>query len=180
MHVFINRRWHMKDPLHYFAYGSNMLTVRLRNRVPSTQAIGRAKLPAYRLGWQKNGRDDSAKCDIIPTNKPDDQVWGVLFSFHHQELPKLDEAEDLGTGYKRISIQVWLQNNSHQAITYKALRIDRSLKPFTWYKKFVVEGAKQHQLPTSYINQLQQVHAKTDWDEERARRNQHILEAADR
>ena len=48
----------------YFAYGSNMSSVRLRARVNSAQPLGVARLPGHRLRWHMHSLDGSGKCDI--------------------------------------------------------------------------------------------------------------------
>ena len=62
-----------------FAYGSNMFTARLRERVPSAAAIGIGHLPRCILKWHKPGRDGSGKCDIERTAANERAVWGVIF-----------------------------------------------------------------------------------------------------
>ncbi|MGM0412630.1 MAG: gamma-glutamylcyclotransferase family protein, partial [Pseudomonadota bacterium] len=88
----------------YFAYGSNMLTARLRARVPSAHPVGRARLDNHALAWHMAGPDGSAKCDIVTT--PGTVVHGVLFRLDAGELPLLDAAEGLGHGYDRETVTV--------------------------------------------------------------------------
>ena len=45
----------------YFAYGSNLFSARMRERVPSAQARGPARLAGHRLTVDKPGRDGTAK-----------------------------------------------------------------------------------------------------------------------
>ena len=51
--------------MRYFAYGSNMSSRRLRERMPGARAESRAILPCHRLAWHKIGKDGSGKCDIV-------------------------------------------------------------------------------------------------------------------
>jgi hypothetical protein len=46
-------------------------------------------------------------------------------------------------------------------------RNDLKLRPYTWYKRFLVEGATAHGLPPEYIAVLEQVDAAEDSDKER-------------
>ena len=55
----------------YFAYGSNMLTARLRERMPSCKPLGIAKLPGHALRFHKRSKDQSGKCNAFATD--DDQ-----------------------------------------------------------------------------------------------------------
>lgn len=45
----------------YFAYGSNMLTERLRARCPSAHPIGTGIAMGFRLNFSKRGEDGSGK-----------------------------------------------------------------------------------------------------------------------
>ena len=65
----------------YFAYGSNMLSRRLRapNRTPSAVAVGTGFVSGRRLTFDKVSTDGSAKCDIEVTTNPNDWAYGVLF-----------------------------------------------------------------------------------------------------
>ena len=64
---------------YYFAYGSNMSRARLQERVPEARSLGRAQLPGFGLRWNKPGRDDSGKANIVPAEA--EIVWGVLYDF---------------------------------------------------------------------------------------------------
>ena len=83
--------------MNYFAYGSNLLTRRLRARVPSARPLGPALLKGHRLAWHKISRDGSGKCDITPD--PGGTVWGVVFEIDPQKKCGLDRTEALGFGY---------------------------------------------------------------------------------
>ena len=53
--------------------------------------------------------------------------------------------------------------------------IDDRLSPYTWYKDFVVQGARQHQLPDAYIQKLEAFTAIVDPDRAREEKNRRIL-----
>jgi hypothetical protein len=79
------------EPVLYFAYGSKMSSIRLRERMPSCRAIGTATLPGHVLRFHKRSTDKSGKCNAFATGN-DDRVIGVLFSFDPAERAKLDQA----------------------------------------------------------------------------------------
>jgi gamma-glutamylcyclotransferase len=83
----------------YFAYGSNMSTPRLRERVPSCQFTTNAKLLRYQLRFHKRSKDESSKCNAFHTGEDTDIVWGVIFNILAAEKKALDRAEGLGSGY---------------------------------------------------------------------------------
>lgn len=147
----------------YFAYGSNMLTDRLRERVPSAKAIGIGQLLGHALRWDKrSGRDGSGKCDAEATSLKDDVVWGVLFELDPQEKPSLDKAEGVGDGYLEKTVNVLTEDGLVTAVTYCATDKDPSLRPYHWYKALVIAGAREHGLPPSYRSRLELVVTVSD------------------
>ncbi|EXI76585.1 MAG: hypothetical protein AW10_04147 [Candidatus Accumulibacter appositus] len=154
-----------------FAYGSNMLLARIRERVPSARPLGVAALHGHRLAWHKAGRDGSGKCDVVRSHAADAVVFGVLYEIAVAEKPILDAAEGLGAGYdeKRVPLQ-------HKAVLlsaslYQATRIESSWQPYSWYKALVVAGAREHGLPSSYVAALEGVAAIDDGDRDRHARH---------
>jgi hypothetical protein len=49
---------------------------------------------------------------------------------------------------------------------------DPALRPYIWYKRFLVEGAQEHLLPPEYIANLGRIDAIEDPDEQRDRERQ--------
>ena len=144
----------------YFAYGSNMSSVRLRQRTPSARALGIASLPGHALRWHKLGRDGTGKCDIARCGEgADEVVWGVLYEIAVAEKERLDRIEGLGIGYSEAQVRVTTASGSEWALTYQAKpdRIDPSLKPLPDYKAHVLAGAMEHGLPAHYVAALRQV-----------------------
>lgn len=78
----------------YFAYGSNMSTLRLRYRVKSAKPIGVAELEGFILRWHKKSKDGSGKCNAFPADGR--ALIGVVFEFDFKEKRALDVAEGLG------------------------------------------------------------------------------------
>jgi gamma-glutamylcyclotransferase len=162
-----------------FAYGSNMLTGRIRRRCPSAAVLGMAELHGHELQWHKRSRDGSGKCDVVQTNDGTAVVYGVLYEIPVAEKLALDMAEGLGNGYQAKNAEVAFKGAPRNASIYRAIDIDPSLKPYSWYKALVVAGAKEHALPGIYIERLMATDAIEDPDRERHNRNWQRL-AADR
>ncbi len=140
--------------MYYFAYGSNMSVSRLRKRVPSAEALGCFALNGYDLRFHKSSTDGSAKCDAYLTENTDDIIYGVLFKIDPKEKPALDRAEGLGYGYTQKEITVTDSDRSLvTATTYIATKIDDNLKPYSWYVKHVLFGARDALLPELYIQE---------------------------
>ena len=158
----------------YFAYGSNMCLARLRARVPSSvpQAVG--YLTGYRLVFNKRSADGSGKGNIERTRNRSDRVYGVVFEFDAAERHQLDQAE---YGYEAVTVAVHLVDSAIEAMTYSAISKDARLKPYHWYKAFVVQGAKEHGLPSDYIAQLELVLSVDDADLARQAHNEAILKS---
>lgn len=156
-----------------FAYGSNMLAARLRERCPSARAIGIAELPGHELRWHKRSNQKSGKCDIVASDTG--SVFGVLYEINAQEQGALDRAEGLGAGYEEIEIEVLCGSERVNAKAYRATNTDPALRPFTWYRALVIAGAKEHGLPASYIAGLESVPADQDADRARHDRNMALI-----
>lgn len=156
---------------YYFAYGSNLLTCRLRQRTPSARVVDRAILRQHELRWHKAATDGSGKCDAVPVEKPDAYVMGVVYEIDVEEKPWLDAAETLGVGYAEKEVQVETPAGRLQARTYYALRTDPAAVPYDWYQALVVNGAREHALPDAYVRLLEAVPVKVDPDRERAARH---------
>jgi len=152
----------------YFAYGSNMSLSRLRKRVPSAERLGVFNLEQHDLRFHKISKDGSGKCDAFQTEKPNDSVIGALFEIDRSEKPALDIVEELGCGYEEKLVKV--QNDVgdvFEAVTYYAIRIDPSLKPYTWYLNHVIVGAKETNVPEQYLKDIQLVESIEDMDSKR-------------
>jgi gamma-glutamylcyclotransferase len=166
-----------RESMLYFGYGSNMCTGRLRARVPSTRAIGKRLLRGFRFKFNKKSTDrfgDSAKGNVERTNVETDLVWGVMFEFDAAEKHLLDEAEALGRGYDELIVEVesetGAKESAHMYIASQT-HIDSNLRPYSWYKRFVTEGARQHGLPPAYIKFLEAFPESEDPDRARDGRN---------
>lgn len=154
----------------YFSFGSNMSEKRLLQRITASK-MGVAILTEHQLCFRKRGESDgSAKCDILETGKPDDFVLGVLYDIDKSQKKVLDIYEGLGYGYDEKTVTVTIDNKSFDAFTYYATSIDTSLKPYHWYKRHVLEGARENNMPEEYIQRIDRIPAKIDIDSERRER----------
>jgi gamma-glutamylcyclotransferase len=161
----------------YFAYGSNMLLRRLRakNRAPSAVAVCTGYVEGRRLDFCKLSVDGSGKCDIEATGSPRDRAWGVIFRISAADKPALDRVEGLGKGYADRQVQVVTPGGVMNAFTYVALMKAPSLRPYHWYKAFVVAGARENGLPDDYIGWLATFESQADPDSGRSKSNEALL-----
>jgi len=155
----------------YFAYGSNMSSIRLRQRTPSAEFIAVANLVAHQLRFHKLGGDGSAKCDAFHSGNPVHRVIGAVFDVARDEIRSLDEVEGLGRGYAKKN--VLLATDTHgtmEAFTYYATITRATLAPFHWYKEHVLRGCIEHALPPHYVAPIHRIPSVPDPDAHRAER----------
>jgi len=80
----------------------------------------------------------------------------------------MKNREGLGKGYRDKLVSVIESNEeSVNAVTYYATEIDSSLKPYHWYKEHVLRGAREHNLPTEYIEFIEAIESMPDPDKEK-------------
>jgi gamma-glutamylcyclotransferase len=146
-----------------FAYGSNMCSGRFRDYKVLPEGAGcAALLREYHLRFNKLSRkDQSGKANI--EIHPGGQVWGVLYSIPDADLKTLDSGE--GRGYYRSRLPICCNDGrTIGAWVYLACEpsTDPSIRPYSWYKRFLVEGAREHALPPEYIAELDRIDATQD------------------
>ena len=150
----------------YFAYGSNMSEKRLKKRTPSAKFVRTGVLNNYCLMFHKRStKDGSGKCTIEWSKSS--KVYGVLFKIKKSEECELDKAEGFPKGhYAKLFVPIEMCDSKcgkkKWAQTYIAAPnyICRTVKPKKKYKKHVLNGACEHNLPQSYIDCLKSVKTK--------------------
>ena len=144
----------------YFAYGSNMLTSRLRERAPSARFVATGHVDGRRLTFHKVGKDGSGKADAEHTGDARDRVHGVVFEITAADKKSLDKFE--GKGYAEEVTRVLTTGGTIESVTYIAVRKDSALRPTPVYKALVVAGAVEHHLPPDYVERLRAVATTED------------------
>jgi len=144
--------------IHYFAFGSNMLSARLTARTDSARPLGLVRLQGWQLAFHKRGADDSGKCDIQP-GADHEEVLGVVFEMDADQLPILDRFE--GAGYERTGIDVPYDGTRLHCAVYRATDdyIEPALRPFDWYHRLVIAGLLEHGAEPAYIDRVR----RTPW-----------------
>ena len=167
----------------YFAYGSNMLEKKLKDRCSSAEKINPSEgsqhmIRKYRFRFHKKSSDGSAKCDARKTGDTSDIVYGVLFSINDEQIGALNKFEGLHYGYEKKVVNVIDEKSSNEisALIYYATDIDPTLKPYDWYKRQTVKGARDNGLPEEYVKEIESFESKTDEDEVRKKREEKLLE----
>lgn len=134
----------------YFAYGSNMYMPRIQRWAKSARHILSMEIPGFVMKFNKLGEDGSAKCNIVHTGKDEDTVAGVVFEMTATDVAMLDEVE---RGYEMVELPLNLPSGPVRLLLHVATgeNTAEGLLPFSWYKNYVLEGAKMFQLPQAYI-----------------------------
>ena len=156
----------------YFAYGSNMLTARLRERCPSAAPIGTGWATGYVVAYDKEGRDGSGKANLRRDQRVEAATHGVLFRIALHERAALDRAE---ARYDRIDDFTVRADSSDAPILVSvyiapAHACRQDLRPFDWYVALIQAGAREHNLCNVYIGELCAIPTGTDNDAERVAR----------
>lgn len=145
-----------KSSLIYFAYGSNMSTKRLCERIPDARSIGIAVLKDYEFMCNKKSKDGSSKGNIAPLK--DAFTWGVIFELPDTAITILDKAEG---GYTRNTVTVLVGGKEMECETYISQEITTE-QPYDWYLNYIIEGAREHGLPEDYVLSLSRIKVKAD------------------
>jgi len=141
----------------YFAYGSNLSLERMRARVPSARVMGPGLLRGARLRLDKRGADGSGKANLAADRHG--CVWGVAYRLSAAHWGDLDAVEP---GYSRVTVELELFGRGVSAETYRSERLTADPVAFDWYKRLIVEGARQHGLPEDYVRHLEALPARPD------------------
>ena len=171
------------DLLNYFAFGSNMASQRLLQRLPEATLSGLARLDQHRLSFRKN-LGQSGKCDIEFTGKSNDIVIGVIYQISSEDRLVLDQYEGLGWAYDSKQVEVTPENVAEgrkdeklTALTYYGIDIgETDIPPYHWYKEHVLRGAIEHRFPEQYIAFIESFESVQDPDQQRSERELSIYQ----
>ena len=75
-------------------------------------------------------------------------------------------------------LDVTVNDEARRAVVYLATETAADLRPYHWYKEFVVRGAEEHNLPADYIQRIRDVQSQPDPDKKRREENEAILRGA--
>jgi hypothetical protein len=165
--------------LKYFAYGSNMFLAKLRETVPSAHYFNIGKITGYKFCINKYSKDGSGKANIVATSDTNDEIIGIIFNIDKSEKERLDISEN---GYEVIELEAeTLNEETLEVLLYSATdpqKIRDNLRPYDWYKEFIIRGAKLYKLPEYYIKNTLEVtcQAMPDVKEKRSKEKWSFIE----
>lgn len=150
----------------YFAYGSNLLTTRLRARCPSARVIGPASAPDHRIAYDVRAADGSAKLGLRP--RTGWRAHGLLWEIDAADRDGLARAE--GLNYREVGdFRVWLADaEPREVVTWLPLRPSEPGRPWHWYRALAVAGAEEAGLPREALAPLATVEVDRDPDPDRS------------
>jgi gamma-glutamylcyclotransferase len=133
----------LREAVDYFAYGSNMDLVQLRERGANPRGRRAARLRGYRLRFNKLSATDAGEGKANIVEQPDESVEGILCEVTTEEVGKLDHREAVPAHYLRVNIAVNLENGTEvEAVTYAAnpSKLKDGLKPTKAYLAHLLAG----------------------------------------
>lgn len=148
---------------YFFSYGSNLLLKRIKNRCSSVEVVERKKLTGYKLSFNKLSKDGSGKANIVETNNDSDFVMGIVHRINWHDKPIFDRAEGLIQGYELKTVFYYPPITRSYISTEEKYLTNK--KPYKWYLRLVIEGAKENNFPEEYIDYLKSIETKADEDE---------------
>ncbi|XP_045495664.1 gamma-glutamylcyclotransferase-like [Colias croceus] len=148
----------------YFAYGSNLLDRRMRINSPSAVFITPAKLPHYRLDFDKYLANWRGAVATIAEHYRSD-VWGAIWAIDISEIAALDGQEGVHRGLYYPKYVKILTPEGHEvtARTYQLINnppvvspenLAPERRPSNTYLQVIALGAYQCGLPAHYIGYI--------------------------
>jgi gamma-glutamylcyclotransferase len=144
----------------YFAYGSNMDRRRMIERGVRILSEKVGFIEGWKLVFNKIATSYPGSGYANITKEKNSKVYGVLYEIENSDLKNLDEYEGYPTHYKRERITVILNNDKKiiaEVYIAQTNQTREGLKPTEEYMKHLIDGAKQHNLPSSYIKFLESI-----------------------
>jgi hypothetical protein len=134
---------------------------RLHSRVLRPTFRVSARLPNYRLVFNKHSKDGSGKANVVPTdNVPG--VWGAVFELTKPDFDRLAEWEK---GYEPLKEVVYRPDGQPvETVTFIADAGPAEKLPYTWYLRHITCGASQWGIEPAYITELSHRPARRDTD----------------
>ncbi len=137
--------------IYYFAYGSNMDEIQMKNRCPGAKLVGKAELRNYVLAFTIYSPERKCGCaDIVPN--PTQSVWGLLYAVTPKDLEALDVYEGTPMHYRRISVAVVGESETEKtAETYEVVsKAITFQKPSQDYLEKLTSAAEKFSFPDVY------------------------------
>jgi hypothetical protein len=105
-----------------------------------------------------------------------DRIHGAIYQINYDHKNELDRYE--GNGYMDNEITLHHDGEVYTCFTYLAQQshIVDDVRPYHWYKKLVVLGARYLEFPSSYISSIEAVESMEDPESGRRRERAKLIE----
>lgn len=133
----------------YFAYGSNLLPSRLRERCPSARAVGAAAWPGHRLEFAGSSAAWAGGGVATAREVAGAALPGALFELSDADLAALDRFEGEGRTYFRIAATVDATGGPVPAEVYVRDDDEPLAPPTTAYVDAIDEGCRRWEIDPS-------------------------------
>lgn len=152
-----------REPMLYFAYGSNMDPEQIKTRCPEAEYVGIGLLPDHALCFpRRSSKRNCGVSSVVPLAGHD--TWGVIYRLSPGDLAELDANEgfrsDRATSrnsYNRVEVVVRIDNVLTRMMTYIAVDQENPPLPNAAYLKHLRDGGRHHGLPPSYLEYLERL-----------------------
>lgn len=139
----------------YIAYGSNMNSERLRDRVGEPMDSVAGYLDGFRLVFNKQGFNDEVYANIQSAD-PEEKCPFVAYCLTMEQLQRLDKCEGEPDHYVRLGYPFFDAKGryTHLGHIYVARsgRLVEEQKPSACYLEHIKAGYEEHGFDTSLIN----------------------------
>ena len=142
----------------YFAYGSNMHPEQIQKRCAHPERVAVASLDGYRLGFYGHNPVWDGGFETIVA-APGERLWGVVYALTNSNWECLDQWQDArmdGTGsyFHSPAEVVDVEGNRYETLLYKYDVRGAVAPPSEGFLAYILEGARQQNLPESYLQSL--------------------------
>lgn len=137
----------------YFAYGSNMDELQMRERCPDAKLVGQASLPGFQLAFTIFSQKRKSGCaDIVRDKKS--TVYGLAYELTDADLEALDRFEGAPDNYERIAVKIKCNGLSMRAYAYHVASKVEGFFPSPAYIDTILKNAEKHGFPAEYLDSL--------------------------
>lgn len=141
--------------MNYFAYGSNMNHKQMAKRCPGSRLLSKGYIKGWKFVYDGNSiRWNGAVANIIKATSESSEVWGGLFEINKDNLAALDcyEGYEQGAYDRGDNFEVFDSAGKPNKGIYSYYRTGKNKgTPSDRYKRIVLQGAKDCDLPKDYI-----------------------------
>jgi cation transport regulator ChaC len=134
--------------IRYFAYGSNLVVERMRERGADFAAARPATLRDHRLTFDKRSRDGSGRANVA--RSAGGRVYGVLYDLSRDALEHLKQFE-CGYDLVEVVVEAARSDGRPEAVPARMFvaRTDRrtDAPPSRSYVELILKGLEDHGLP---------------------------------